>query len=263
MSPVLALEKDSRLRMRLKVGVRAGAAHGLVDRVRFASSWSDLLELALRHPDSPAFVDPSYPSTTERRDPLASLHRKAPACPLVSYGKPAAARGDSVATNAGFVARLTPGVDDSFVGIASTVLKTANHASVRTLVANLRKVAPAKPAGELLEHVVHDTVFPCSASELAANLDTSPAMLRRRSRAWGIPRSKKLLSLARIFHVHRLARWSDCSPRAIALALGYSAYSNYARSVRRELECTSSDVVLRGGASYVSERLVAAVRGLS
>lgn len=262
MSPVLALEKDSRLCRRLKVGVRAGAAHGLVDRVRFASSWSDLLDLALRHPDSPAFVDPAYPSEAGRQDPLASLHREAPACPLVSYGKPATPHADSAATSAGFVARLTPGVDDSFVGIASTVPKTANHMSVRTLVANLREVAPAEAAGGLLEHVVHDTVFPCSASDLAANLDTSPALLRRRCGTWGIPRSKKLLSLARIFHVHRLARWSGCSPRAVALALGYSAYSNYARSVRRELECTSSEVVLRGGASYVSERLVAVVRGL-
>lgn len=263
MSSVLALEVDSRLRRRLRVGVRAGAAHGLVDRVRFASSWQDLLDLALLHPDSPAFVDPSYPSEDGGVDPVASLHRKVPACPLISYGRPAATRPRSVVANSEFVARLTPGVDDNFATIASTVLETADHGAVRTLVADLMKAAPARAAGELLEHVVQDTVFPCTVRTLAANLRTSAPMLRRRCRAWGLPRPKKLVSLAHIYHVHRLIRWSGCSPRAVALALGYSAYSNYSRSVRREVECTSSKVMLRGGAAYVAERLVAAVRGTS
>lgn len=261
MSPTLALELDSRLRRRLRVAVHAGSAHGLVDRVRFATGWKDLLDLALHHPDSPAFVDPSYPSDTEAGDPVASLHRKAPGCPLVCYGKTAAKRIDSAIANSGFVARLTPGVDDTFVAIASTVLRVADHRSVCTLVGDLRKVARARAAEGLLEHIVRDTVFPCSVSALAANLDTSTAMLQRRCRGWGIPKPKKLLSVARIYHVHRLARWSSCSPRAVALALGYSAYSNYARSVRREMECTSSEVVRRGGAHYVAERLIAAVKG--
>lgn len=259
MSLVLALELDSRLRRRLLVGVRAGAAHGLVDRVHFASGWSDLVSLALRHPDSPAFVDPSYPSQRRHRDPMASLQRKVPRCPLVGYGKPIADRTGSVVDNVGLVARLTPGVDDSFVAIATTVLKAADHRSVRALARQFKRAAPAAAAATMLDRVVRDTVFPCTVGALAANLGTSATMLRRRCRAWGMPNPKKLLSLARIYHVQRLAGWSGRPAGAVALALRFSGYANYARSVQRELACTSTQVGKRGGAAYVAEQLIAAI----
>lgn len=251
-SSVLALQSDCRLRTRLRTGVRAGAVHGLVEGVHFASGWSDLRELALRFSGSPAFVDPSHPSAEERRDPAAWLQRAAPECPLIRYGKGGA---KSPATDAEFVARLTPGDNDSLVAVGTAVLLAANYDLVRSLLANLGKVAPVE-ARELLGSVVRRTVFPCTVGALATSLGTSVAMVGRRCRAWGLPKPKRLVLLARLFHVQRLAEWSGRPPGAIALALGYSAYSNYARCVRREMECTSSEVAQRGGAAYVAARLI-------
>lgn len=255
---VLALESDRRLRDRLRVGVGAGAAHGVVQGVRFASGWTDLRDLALRFDGAPVFVDPSHPSAEERTDPPAWLHQAAPKCPLIRYGK---GESDSPATNAEFVAHLTPGGNDSLVTIGSTALLAADYDSVRSLLANLGKAAPVE-AQELLESVVRRTVFPCTVGLLATSLRTSVAMVGRRCRAWHLPKPKTLVSLARLFHVQRLAAWSGRPPGAIALALGWSAYSNYARSVRREMGCSSSEVAERGGAAYVATRLLDAVGGL-
>lgn len=257
---VLALESDCRLRDRLRVGVGTGAAHGVVEGVRFASGWRDLRDLALRFDGSPAFVDPSHPSAEARpaearRDPAAWLQQAAPKCPLIRYGK---GESDSPATKAQFVARLTPGGNDSLVTIGSTALLAADYDSVRSLLANLGKAAPVE-ARELLESVVRRTLFPCTVGSLATSLGTSVAMVGRRCRAWGLPKPKTLVSLARLFHVQRLAAWSGRPPGAIALALGWSAYSNYARSVRREMGCKSSEVAEHGGAAYVAAKLIDAV----
>lgn len=252
---VLALESDRRLRDRLRVGVGAAAAHGVVQGVRFASCWSDLRDLALRFDGAPAFVDPSHPSEKARRDPAARLQQAAPKCPLIRYGK---GEAKSLATNAEFVAHLTPGGNDSLVTIGSTALLAADYESVRSLLANLGKAAPVE-AQELLESVVRRTVFPCTVGLLATSLGTSVAMVGRRCRAWRLPKPKTLVSLARLFHVQRLAAWSGRPPGAIALALGWSAYSNYARSVRREMGCKSSEVAERGGAAYVATRLIDAI----
>lgn len=264
MSPVLALQSDSWLKDRLRAGVRAGGAHGLVARVEFAPGWRGLRDLVHRFPGSPAFVDPAHPRKKERPDGAAWLARLVPTCPLIRYGRPdrssPASADRDAAQDAAFVASMTPGVDDGLVSIGSTVLRTADHALVRTLGADLGSVAPA-PARRLLERVVRATVFPCTVRALATSLGTSVAMLDRRCRAWRVPRPKRLLSLARIFHVHRLAAWSGRPPGAVALALGYSAYSNYARSVRRELACTSSLVAEQGGPAYVGARLVSIVAG--
>lgn len=110
---------------------------------------------------------------------------------------------------------------------------------MRALGANLGSVAPAQ-VWRWLARVVRATVFPCTVRSLPTSLGTSVAMLDRRRRAWRMSRPKKLLSAACIFHVHGLAAWSGRPPGPGALPLGYSAYSNYARSVRRELACTFS-----------------------
>ena len=264
MSPVLALQSDAWLKDRLRAGVRAGGAHGLVARVEFAAGWRSLRDLAHRFPGSPAFVDPAHPCKEDRPGGVAWLVREVTTCPLIRYGGPdltcqASADGDAV-RDVAFVASMTPGVDDGLVSIGSMVLRTADYAVVRALDANLGSVAPAQ-ARRLLERVVRATVFPCTVRALATSLGTSVAMLNRRCRAWRMPRPKRLLSLARIFHVYRLAAWSGRPPGAVALALGYSAYSNYARSVRRELACTSSSVAARGGPAYVGARLVSIVVG--
>lgn len=255
MSCVLALESDSWLRARLRAGVRAGPAHGLVECVHYACGWRDLRRLVLRFPGSPAFVDPSHPSRDGRQDVAVSLQREAPACPLISYGK-AGPAGAALR----FVKVLMPKVDDRLVAIGTAVVTTADYELVLALTAELRRGVRVE-ARTLLERVVRDTVFPCTVAALATSLGTSVRMLERRCKRWRLPGPKKLLSLARVFHVLRLSKWSGRPPGAVALALGYSAYSNYARSVRRELGCTSSAVVGRGGAAYVAERLVDSTRG--
>ena len=175
---------------------------------------------------------------------------------MIVYGKPIpAAQKVSTAAASGFASWLR--VDERLTTIGTVALEHADGATVHALLRRLRAAAP--PARGFTEHLLRRTLFACSVEGVAQDLRTNVRTLRWRCAAWGLPPPKTLLSLARIYHVQRLARWSGAPPTVVATALGFSSRSNYRRLVRTVLAAPASEVEGRGGPSYMANLLVAAV----
>ena len=245
--PALVLERHPRLRARVRMGLRTGGARRVLGGVRVASDWGHLRALSMRFPGSPAFVDPAVPWGGPSSDPAGWFRRACPECPVIGYAFAAPKRA--------FPTWLRPGVDDQLVNIGALALRQADAAETRALADRVVASAPA-PARVLLSYVVGKTIFPCSVEVVAGDLRTSPRTLRRHCSAWELPSPKKLVSLGRIYHVHRLARWSGAPPSVVAAALGFRDPSNYRRLVRTVLGLPPSEVMRRGGPDYVASALV-------
>lgn len=258
MPPVLVLQRNPGLRTRVRAGVRAGAAHGLVDGVRFASGWRELGRLTREFPGSPAFVDPHHGAEGPSPSGMLSFQREHPDCPLIGYAaidELHRARLDDARVP--LVALLAPGRDDGLLRIASTVLLAADYASVRRLTTRLLAVVPPD-ARSLVERLMRDTVEPCRIQALARHVGRCRRTLRRRCASWGLASPRKLVALTKIFHVERLARWSGRPRGAVALAVAYADYANYKRAVRREFGRPPSAFGRSSGVDEVASRLVEA-----
>lgn len=255
MPAVLAMEESSRLRRRIEVGVCAGAALELIDGVRFVAGWRELAPLAERCRGSPVFVDPFGADGKGGLAGMAAFQRAHPASPLIFYGPLDADRRRRLAdAGVAFAAMLSAGVDDGLSAIGSTVVAVADKHEADALATTLQRASPPA-AHAFLARLLTATLGPCRVVDLARSLATSAVALRRRCRAWGLPAPRRLVALARLFHVQRLAGWSGRPQGTVALALGWSDYANYVRSVRNELGCRPSEVGCLGGAEYVAARL--------
>ena len=260
MGVVLAMIAGARLRQRVRIGMRSRPVHRLVDEVRFVPNVRELDAASMHLPASPAFVDP-YGGRADHMDALLGLHRRRPHLGLISYSatdESHAAASDGVRT--AFSATLRAGVDDGFARIGAAARGAIGLAEVRALAERIRETAP-RSAHDLLDRLLDATVGRCSVSELAALVGVSDPTLRRRCAAWGLPRPRRLLALARLYHVARLAQWSGKPASVAALALGWSDEANYARLVRNELGCRQSAVAGLGGPEYVARELLAAIGG--
>lgn len=256
---VLGLEAEPEVRRRIRFGVMSGGANDLIDGARFATSWADLERLADRYPGSPTFVDPFRFSDEGSADSVVAFQRRRPATPIILYAAlDSVQRRQLERAAVVFVKTLVPGVDDQLTRIGTVVLQSACQHQVRALSNLIKHAAPAG-AHALLNCILHDTVGRCPVDSLAKRLGISTPTLRRRCVAHGLPPPRRLIALARLFHVGRLAEWSGRPPARVALALGYSNYANYARSVRNELDCNLSNLGPLGGANYVAEHLLKAV----
>lgn len=261
MAYVLGLEAEPALRQRIRIGVMSGGTNDLIDGARFASSWAELGRLADQYPGSPTFVDPFRFSDDESADWVAGFQRKRPHCPLILYATLDDVRRRRLERAAvAFVRKLVPGVNDQLTRIGAAALRSVCRHEVQALSRQIKRAAP--PAVHLLlDCILDETVGRCPVDALAKHLGISTPTLRRRCAAHGLPSPRQLVALARLFHVERLAKWSDRPSSRVALALGYSNYANYARSVRNELGRSRSEIGLLGGADYVAGRLVEAVAG--
>lgn len=258
MPPVLVLQRNPGIRTRVRAGVRAGAAHALVDGARFASGWRELGRLTREFPGSPAFVDPHHGAEEPSPSGMIAFQREHPRCPLIGYAAMDPlhrARLDDARVR--LVALLEPGHDDGLLRIASTVLLAADYDSVRRLTKRLQAVVPPD-ARPLVERLMRDTVDPCRIQALAQQVGRCRRTLRRRCSSWGLASPRKLVALAKIFHVERLARWSGRPRGAVALAVAYSDYANYKRAVRREFGRPPSAFGRSSGVEEVASRLLMA-----
>lgn len=261
MASVLALVARPRLRGRIRAGVRSTRISELVDEVRFASRWEELGALAERSPGSPAFVDPFQVAGKGTLADAEAFHEAFPATPMVFYGDLAArtAAGRPPAPSAGpFAAALIHGVNDGFAAIGATVLRVAARHDTEALAKTLKHAAPVA-AAPFFDRLLADTIGPCRVGGLAKSLGVSAPTLRRRCAAWGFSGPRKLVALARLYHVERLARWSQKPNTAVALALHWSGRANFARSMRNELGCPPSEIARLGGPECVAERIVQAL----
>lgn len=238
--------------------MRSRPVDRLVDEVRFVPNVPELEAASAQLPASPVFVDP-YGGRDGRMEDLLGLRRRQPDLGLISYSAtdgPRAFPSDGIEMD--FSATLRAGVDDSFARIGAAARGAIGLAEVRALAGRLKHAAP-RSAHELLGRLLDATVGRCSVGQLAALAGVSDRTLRRRCAAWGLPRPRRLVALARLYHVARLAQWSGKPASVVALALGWSDEANYARLVRNELGCRQSSVAGRGGPDYVARALLAVV----
>lgn len=263
MTPVLALQRDPGLRARIRAGVRSGAAFGLVDSVRFASGWRELGRLTQQSPGSPAIVDPYHGADGPMPSGALAFQREHPSCPLIGYAAiDTDQRRSLLAARLRLVTLLLPELNDRLLCIGSSVLLGADYDAVLRMKKRLRAAVPQE-AQEFAEHLVRETVGPCHVRMLARRLACCRRTLRRRCASWGTAPPRRLVTLAKLFHVERLARWSGQPRGAVALAVAYADYANYKRAVRREFGCPPSALGRRTGVDTVASRLIESCGGRS
>ncbi len=259
--PVLVLHPRNEARNRVQSAVLLGETDRLLDGVRFARRWRELAELADALPGCPVVADPDFPgSRRSGMEELHSLHARLPDCPLIAYGDPHGPWQPRVAA-AGirFAAILRGGVDDDPGAVRLALLRAADCQETEVLLERIQKHLPPD-LHRILDIVLHGVSARCTVAEVAGTLGISERTVERRCRAHGLPTPKALLSLATIFHVERLARWSGLSPGRTAVALGLTEACKYSRLVKRALGVTPSEVARHGGVDYVAEVMLQKTR---
>lgn len=251
--PALALEPDADARDHVRRGVESGRLGGLLDGVWFASDWSELRHLVDGLAGCPTFLDAQSADGDDWSADLKTLHEDFPECPIIAHGRADGPwfRG-SLARDVECVAVLRRDVDDDPPHVRSAVRRASDRHETEFLLSRLREKTPRR-MHRALGVVIRDTVEPCSVASLAARAGLPVRTLRRWCKDSGLPAPHRLLSLARIYHVERLARWSHHGRGAVAVALGFSAASPYWRTVKRELGETPGEIGRRGGADYVAD----------
>lgn len=250
--PVLALVSEPGARDRIRAGASFGGIDRLFDGVRFAVGWRDLRSLAGRLPGCPVVVDPACPGARGTGiDELKDLRARLPGCPIIGYRIGESRCGKPVHDEIGFVSVLHSGVDDDPDSVRVALLRAADRNETELLLDRMRHLVNGA-VHSLLEGVLTGSLTRCSVAGLAEAMGLTSRTLSRTCRTHGLPTPKRLLSLATIYHVERLARWSGQRRGPIALALGFSDTANYARLVKRTLGATSTEVARRGGSEHVA-----------
>lgn len=259
--PVLALESDTRARDSIRAGMCFGEIHRLLDGVYFATGWHELYTLARRAPGCPVIVDPGFP--TNRRsgiEELRILRARLPACPIIGHGHPGGAWCQtSVRHEIGFVAILRRGLDDDREAVRLAALRATDCDETERLLDRMRGCVPRK-MHHLLDAALYESLTRSSVARLAKRMGLTPRTLARNCQTHRLPTPKRLLSLAVIFHVERLARWSGHRRGPTALALGFSEAANYAHLVKRTLGTTPTEVARRGGPDFVALMMLRELR---
>jgi len=253
--PVLALEPpEPGGRTRIRAGLCLGGIDRLLDGVYFATGWRDLQTSACRLPGCPVIVDPAFPGARQSGiEELRILRARLPECPIIGHGDPHGAWcRTSVRNEIGFVAILAKGVDDSPEAVRLAALRAADCAGTERLLVSARDRVP-RSIHRLLDAVLYGSLTRCSVGGLARTMGLSPRTLTRQCRSHGLPTPKRLLSLAVIFHVERLVRWSGHRRGPVALALGFSDTANYVHFVKRTLDATPTEIARRGGLDHVAQ----------
>ena len=257
--PLLALHGDTKVRGRLRAVAGTGPASRIVGPAIFATGWQELGELVAAHPRSPAVVDPAFRTDADPSSADSIRVLRGSSVPLVCYGDPSALRAWRV-HDGGYsvVDVLQPGTDDDFAAIESAVLRAAGARRVRRLLDDIGRRAHQQTE-HIFAGVLALAVAPTSVPVLAAKLGLSQRTLWRRCATLRIPSPGRLLALGRIFTVECLAEWSRQPSGAVALAIGFSDYSNYRRLVRRNLGAPPSVVRRQGGVGRVAMAILRAL----
>ncbi len=260
--PVLALEPNRIARDRLVDGLRLGPTDRLLDGVHFASGWREIDDLAHRFRGCPVVVDPECPAHGRLGiDALRSLRAHNPDCPLIGYGRATGSwLGGSLVREIGFVAVVSMGLDDDPAALQDAFLRAADCEETDALVRRVRECA-APEVHRFLDMVLHESVTRRTVACVAHKLGVGERKLTKQCRTHGLPTPKRLMLLAGVFHIERLARWSGHAQGSIALAVGFRHPSDYRYLVQRLFDATPSEITARGGPDHVADAIVHAVAG--
>lgn len=233
-TPLLpALVKAPQLRGWVRLAVELGPLARIAGPVAFARGSAELRALVRRSPGAPAVVERgALPG-----EQLADF--EAPIVPVPATGRARDAKA-----------------------LESAVLRSIDPAAVKAVLDEVDRRAGSETR-RIAALVLSTAHRPCTVPEVAAALGWSHAALARRCAALGLPRAKRLMSLARIFTVERLAEWSGQPSGVVAVALGFSNPPNYRRLVRGTFGAPPSAVRERGGARHVARVVLDALDGTS
>lgn len=220
--PLLALLGTPRVRDRIQIAFRMGASSRVLGRVAFAADWRELDTLVRQHPGSPALIDTVHECMKRYAgESRGSLADNRSSLPVIWYA-PCHEASRRQLSRAGITCEghLLPSVNDDFDAIDAVVLRSIDAQRVHRLREEAKRTAdPA--AFEMLDHSLDLATGPCTVPDLAARVGRTRRTLEGRCVGLGIPSPKRLIALARIFTVHRLAEWSDQPFSAVARALGF------------------------------------------
>lgn len=252
--PLLTLLGNPRLRERVRIAFRMGASSQVLGQATLVTDWRQLSALAARHPGSPVLIDAFHEGPRRPAGESAQMGAdNRSALPVIwyaplnqAYPRELRRAGITVETH------LHPGVNDDFQAINAAILRSIDARRVHRLREHAKRVVdPA--AFEVFDHAIHLATGPCTVPDLAVRVRWTRRTLELRCAKLGIPAPKRLISLARIFTVQRLAEWSNQPSGTVARALGFSDRSNYRRLVRKTLGCPPSRIRPMGGSDYVAE----------
>ena len=253
-NPVLALVQDVEAREGIRTGLRLGGLDRILDGVHFVTGWRHLNDMVDRLPGCPIIADMEsshmgQPGFNE----LRALRARYPICPIIGHANDLGFLcPEWIKSEIGFVTILRCGEYNNPSAVRLALLHGVNRAETDFLLVRLREGIPAE-AHLFLDAVMHASLERRSVAQLARAMRTTTRTMGRTCRTLGLPAPRRLLALAIVFHVERLARWADQRRASAALALGFSAPGAYRRTLRRVLGTTPAEVDQRGGPDYVAD----------
>ena len=251
--PILALVQGVEARNGIRNGLRLGELDRVLNGVHFVTGWRELNDMVALLPGCPVIVDlepppPGQPGFKE----LRALRGRHPQCPLIGNASdPGFLWPKNIRSEIGFVTILRCGECSNPEVVRLALLHAAGKAEADCLLVRLRKSVRPE-AHSLLDAVLHGSLERRSVMQLAKSMKTTTRTLGRTCRALGLPTPRRLLALAVVFHVERLARWAHQRRASAALVVGFSAPGAYRRTLRRVLGSTPTEVDQRGGPDYVA-----------
>ncbi len=256
--PLLALLQSPQLRKRTRAALGFGTVSWVIGPVTYANDWSELGLLAEQYPGSPALVDtlPTPNGDSPDDEPGEAENGRLCLTPLICYARPDPRQELRLSRNGiNIEAHLSPGVDDRLGAISEAILGSIDVQCVHRLRARIDQAAHPE-AAEILGHALDLSTGPCSVAEIARRVDRTPRTLQRRCTILGTPSPKRLLSLAQIYTVQRLAEWSGQPYGGVAVALGHSHRSNYRRLAHGVFGQSPTEIEQCGGHEYVAETIL-------
>ena len=255
--PVLALEAEQIARDRLLDGMRLGSTDRILDGVRFASGWTEIDHLAQSFPGCPVVVDPGFRAHDRRGiDALRILRAHNPDSPVIGYGRAASSwQSAGFIREIGFVAVVSTGVNDDAETLRTAFIHAADCEETDILVRRVKGCTDPE-MHRFLDLALHESVTRRTVACVARGLGVGAQTLARQCRANCLPTPKRLMLLAAVFHIERLARWSGHAQGSVALAVGLSRVADYRRLVQRLFGAAPSELTERGGPDHVADVIV-------
>ncbi len=256
--PLLALGFEGESIRRLWIGLSAISIDKVLASVLAAGGWRQLNQLARRYPEAPILI--RYDAATSRSEFAGNVRRLCDhglPSRIVTCGEPMAESRDQREAAPPSALTLRAQADFELDNIAQLVLR-ASDAATLTKVADAAHASLRRSGSVLFDAVMRESLRHRRVSRLADAIECSVRVLGRKCQRRGLPTPKELLRMGTIFHVFRLARWTDQALGGVALALGLPDGSALNRLVRSQFQVTPSRLFELGGADYAADALTSA-----
>ncbi len=261
---VLALVTSADVRQRVRAGAGCGTIHHLIRGVRFAQNWRHLGGMVDTAPGCPVVVDPDVQTSggPDSDRALASLVNRSGGsliCHVDPDGGWATKHLGPESPKKTFETVLRLGLDDTPDKIRRAILQATARGYTMQLIARVLRKTPQE-AHVFLTTLIDVSLEYRTVAALAKELKRRPQALSSQCRRYRWPTPKRLISLAAIFHVERLTRWSGRERGPVALAMGFSDTANYTRLVRNTIKMTPTEVGRNGGQRFMADLMLQCLR---